>query len=339
MVQWTANFLSDRSIAVRLDGFLSNRFALKAGVPQGSVLAPILFLIFIINLLNVTSSPIHSYADDSTLHLPIKHSTRSSPSNISNARSLGVTQINNDLNLILQWGEANLVNFNSSKTHCVYISRKNDTDLIPMPTMDNSPVVVEQSLHMLGVTITNSLNWNTHIKTIVRSASRRLGILYRAKRLFSSTQRLTLYKAQVRPLLEYCSHVWGGAALSTLALLDRVQTKAIRFVGDLNLINKLQSLHHRRCVASLSLFYRYYFGKCSAEIASSVPLPLTFARVTRFATFSNSFQVTQPRLRTDAHGSSFFPRTAALWNKLPASAFPHTYNLQTFKKNINQLSI
>ena len=191
---------------------------------------------------------------------------------------------------------------------------------------------------MLGVTITNSLNWNTHIKTIVRSASRRLGILYRAKRLFSSTQRLTLYKAQVRPLLEYCSHVWGGAASTTLALLDRVQKKAIRFIGDLNLTDKLQSLHHRRCVASLSLFYRYYFGKCSAELASSVPLPLTFTRVTRSATFSNSFQVTQPRVRTDSHVSSFFPKTAALWNKLPAPTFPLTYNLQAFKENVNRLS-
>ena len=203
--------------------------------------------------------------------------------------------------------------------------------------MNGSILQNSTSFDILGVHIDANLNWSTHIKTIARSASRRLGILFRAKRLFSPIQRITLYKAQVRPILEYCSHVWSGAGPSAMALLDRVQSKAIRFIDNEHLSSSLQSLHHRRCVSALSLFYRYYFGKCSAELASSVPLPLVFARVTRAESLCNPFRVTISRNRTSAHSTSFFPRTGDLWNQLPPNCFPTSYNLQLFKRNINQL--
>jgi hypothetical protein len=122
-----------------------------------------------------------------------------------------------------------------------------------------------------------------------------------------------------------------------LGLLDRVQSKAIRFVDKPSLTDSLKSLHHRRCVSALALFYRYYFGKCSQELASSVPLPLTYSRNTRAQAIWNPFRVTIPRNRTSGHLSSFFPRTSVIWNSLPPAAFPTSYNLQSFKCNVNRL--
>ena len=134
---------------------------------------------------------------------------------------------------------------------------------------------------------------------------------------FSPSQLLTIYKSQIRPSLEYCSHVWGGAPKSSLNLLDRVQSKAIRLINNPNLTNSLQSLSHRHLVADLSIFYRYFHGHCSLEIKNIIPDPMRRVRTTRSSTHSHPFQVTLPTPRTLAHKSSFISRTSQLWNSLP----------------------
>jgi len=337
LVKWIASFLEARSIAVRLDGTTSERHILQAGVPQGSVLAPVLFLVFINDLLSIANSDLHCYADDSTLHRSFVPSARASSARVTELRQSTATSLSSDLSNIIDWGNANLVKFNSSKTQAVIVSRKKDSGDFPDFLMDDSVVNVEHSFTVLGVNITDSLKWCSHVKSIARAASRRLGILFRAKRLFSASQRFVLYKAQVRPLLEYCSHIWSGVGNVGLRLLDRVQSKAIRFIDSTDLTDNLHSLHHRRCVAALCLFYRYYFGKCSQELASAVPLPLVYNRVTRAEAECNPYRVRIPRCRTSAHSSSFFPRTAVVWNDLPMHCFPSCYNMQCFKTNVNKL--
>ena len=166
-----------------------------------------------------------------------------------------------------------------------------------------------------------------------------LGFLSRVHGYFSPSQLLTIYNSQIRPSLEYCSHVWGGAPKSSLHLLDRVQSKAIRLINNLNLTNYLQSLSHRRLVADLSIFYRHFHGHCSQEIKNIIPDPVRRVRTTRSSTYSHSFQVTLPIPRTLAHKSSFIPRTSQLWNSLPPTTFPVPYNLSSSKSNINKLDL
>nr|CAH7763461.1 unnamed protein product [Callosobruchus chinensis] len=97
-----------------------------------------------------------------------------------------------------------------------------------------------------------------------------------ARKYFSPSNLLTLYKAQIRPSLEYCSHIWGAAAPTTLFILDAVQRRAIRVIGDPALTCHLQPLSHRRAVGDLSLFYRYSNGFCSSELTAIIP-PLSQA--------------------------------------------------------------
>ena len=139
--------------------------------------------------------------------------------------------------------------------------------------------------------------------------------------------------------LEYCSHVWGGARKSTLCLLDKVQSKAIRLINNPNLTKSLQPLSHRRLVGDLSIFYRYSNGHCSQEIWDIIPVPLRHVRTTRSSTHSHPFQVSLPTSRTLSHQSSFIPRTCNLWNVLPSSCFPESYNLPSFKSKINKLDL
>ena len=133
------------------------------------------------------------------------------------------------------------------------------------------------------------------------------------------------------------SHVWGGALKSTLCLLDKVQSNAIRLINNPNLTKSLQPLSHRRLVGDLSIFYRYLHGHCSQEIREIIPVPLRCVRTTRSSTHSHPFQVSLPNPRTLSHKSSIIPRTCNLWNVLPSSYFPESYNLPYFKSKISKL--
>nr|CAH7727572.1 unnamed protein product [Callosobruchus chinensis] len=129
--------------------------------------------------------------------------------------------------------------------------------------------------------------WHEHVLSIATAAGKKLGYLFRARKYFSLSNLLTLYKAQIRPRLEYCSHIWGAAAPTTLSILDAVQRRAIRLIGDPALTCHLQPLSHRRAVGDLSLFYRYSNGFCSSELTSIIPPLSKPARCTRGTSFSH----------------------------------------------------
>ena len=135
--------------------------------------------------------------------------------------------------------------------------------------------------------------------------------------------------------MEYCCHAWAGAPSCYLELLDKQQKQICRTVGP-SLAASLEPLAHRRNLASLSLFNRYYFGRCSSELAQLVPLPYSRGRSTRYSDRLHDFSVTIPRCYKDVYVNSFFPRTARLWNSLPIECFPLTYDLSGFKSRINR---
>nr|CAH7725441.1 unnamed protein product [Callosobruchus chinensis]CAH7752364.1 unnamed protein product [Callosobruchus chinensis] len=113
--------------------------------------------------------------------------------------------------------------------------------------------------------------WHEHVASIATAARKKHGYLFRARKYFSPCNLLTLYKAQIRPSLEFCSHIWGAAAPTTLSILDAVQRRAIRFIGDPPVTCHLQPPSHRRAVGDLSFFYRYSNGFCSYEMTSIIP--------------------------------------------------------------------
>ena len=114
---------------------------------------------------------------------------------------------------------------------------------------------------------------------------------------------------------------------------------SLRLINDPNLTNSLQSLSHRRLVADLSIFYCYFHGHCSQEIKNIIPDPVRRVRTTKSSTHSHPFQVTLPNPRALAHKSSFLPRTSQLWSSLPPTTFPESYNLSSFKSNVNKLDL
>ena len=146
---------------------------------------------------------------------------------------------------------------------------------------------------------------------------------------------LYLYKSTICSCIEYCYHVWAGDPSCYLELLDKLQKRICSTVGS-SFAASLEPLGHCQNVASLSLFYRYYFGRCSLELPQLVPLPFSCVWYTRYSDRLHDFFVTIPRCYKDVNVNSFFPCTARLWNSLPMKCFSLTYNLSGFKSRVNR---
>ena len=145
-------------------------------------------------------------------------------------------------------------------------------------------------------------------------------------------------QVQVRPSLDYFSHIWGGVPKSTPFLLKKLKSQSHLSCQQCQpkLIPPISV--HCHLVGDLSIFYRYFHGPCSQEIRDIIPVHLRHGRTTRSLTHSHPFQVLLPTSRTLSHKSSFIPRTCNLWNVLPSS-FPESYNLPSSKSKINKLDL
>ena len=201
--------------------------------------------------------------------------------------------------------------------------------------MDGSVLEDKTSFKMLGLTFSSKLDWGSYIVSIAKTATKKIGALIRSMKFLSPEVALYLYKSTKGPCMEYCCHVWAGAPSCYLELLDKLQKRICRTVGP-SLAASLEPLAHHRNVASVSLFYRYYFGRCSSELAQLVPLPYSRGRSTHYSDRLHDFSVTIPRCYKDVYVNSFFPHTARLWNSLPLECFPLTYDLSGLKSRINR---
>ena len=170
--------------------------------------------------------------------------------------------------------------------------------------MDRSVLEKKSSFKMLGLTFSSKLDWDSYIISIAKSASKKIGALIRPMKILSPEVVLYLYKSNIRPCMKYCCHVWASAP--SCYLLDKLLDNSYwncwisyrkGYAGLLvfHLLPLLNRLAHRRNVASLRIFYRYYFGRCSSELADLVPLPYSRGISNRYSDRLHDFSVTIPR--------------------------------------------
>lgn len=330
---WIASFLSGRSIQVVVDGLCSKTIPINAGVPQGSVLSPTLFLLHINDMLH--SGNIHCYADDSTGSAHYNGRAKMTPATVAESRTKLVSEIESTLEKVSEWGDENLVSFNPSKTQvCAFSAKK--TPFTIAPQFQSTPLKISKSIGILGVEISSEVQFRGHMENKAKLASKKLGVLNRAKRYFTPGHRLLLYKAQVRPHMEYCSFLWAGAPEYQLLPLDSIQRRAIRIVDDPKLTDRLETLRHRRDVGSLCVFYRLYNGECSEELFDLVPPSRFYHRTSRHREGAHPHILDAWHPKTTRASRSFFTRTCQMWNRLPPEVFPLRYNMGFFKRCVNR---
>ena len=195
IVEWIGSYLTGRSQKVVINGVSSGSTTVISGVPQGSVLGPLLFLIYIEDIccLNISSQMV-LYADDLVLYKVIQNET-------------DFMELQSDIVEVAKWVKDNSLTFNTSKCKSMLITRKMRT--MP-PLYLNGQVIVEvKKYKYLGVHLSLDLKWDTHITTICHKSKKLLGLMYR--RFYTTVDPIflcRLYLSLVRPILEYTCQVW-----------------------------------------------------------------------------------------------------------------------------------
>ena len=181
------------------------------------------------------------------------------------------SELKSDLRDTVDWSRKWLVDFNAGKTQLVSLDWSKNPGAIDVK-MDGSVLEEKTSFKMLGLTFSSKLDWGSYIVSIAKTASKKIGALICFMKFLSPEVALYLYKSTIWPCMEYCWHVWADAPSCYLELLGKLLKRICRTVGP-SLAASLEPLAHRQNIVSLSLFYRYYFGRCSSELAQLVPLP------------------------------------------------------------------
>ena len=226
-------YLTNRKQFACFDNHLSEHKNIRCGVPQGSILGPILFLLYINDLSNVSNVlKCILFADDTGIFF--------SHNDVNSLQEI----FNNELQLTTKWLNTNklLINVSTCNTNfMVFTKKKCNIDAISI-NMCNSEIKHVSSLKFLGVIVDNKLNWSNHIKFICNKLSKNIGVLYRLKSLPKSVLKL-IYNALIIPHINDCITAWGNAHDHYIQRIILLQKRAIRIVAHACPISCTYSTH------------------------------------------------------------------------------------------------
>ena len=286
---------------------------IEAGVPQGSILGPLFFLVYINDLVNDIKSNVHLFADDTSLYLVVD-----SPTNAA-------VLLNDDLKVIVNWAKTWLVLFNPSKTVSLIISRKINKPCHPPLIMDGTNLnAVEHHKH-LGLYFSNDGGWHKHVQYISEKAWKRVSILRTLKYMLDRNSLEKLYFSFIRPILEYGDVVWDNCTLKDKKSLESIQLECARIVTGASKcvsIEKLyldlgwETLQKRRTDHKLHYFYKMINNLVPDYLADLVPQYVR-ERSNNSYPLRNASDISHINARTALYKNSFLPLTSTLWNSLP----------------------
>lgn len=285
-------------MSVVVEGTESSVAPVTSGVPQGSVLGPLLFLLFINDLPASVLSPCRLYADDAMIY---------------NSRDNQVC-LQSDLDILNDWADTWQLSFSVSKCFLMTISRKKNIDTITYTLAGSNLELVEEHPY-LGIILQSDLTFISHISNIVSRARRLLGMLRRVLKDGDTKTRMIAFNTLVRPILEYGCPVWDPYFKKDIGSLQRVQNEALRFIfnikGQISFTQlrsdtDILSLEERRTQLRHILFFKSYAHAIDLEFYVPTKPNVEGSR-SFIQTRQGAFY--QPFIQTRQFYNSFWPRT------------------------------
>ena len=317
-LSWFRSYLFNRKQFCRVNGHSSVTEGVDCGVPQGSCLGPLLFLVYVNDLpYCLKTSDVAMYADDTTIYY-------SSPS-MTDIN----TAINADLEALRGWLEGNKLSLNVVKTQGMIIGRRCKLLSLDLPSsskpdlnIGSEEITMANNTKYLGLQVDDQLKWSTHLSNTIKKVSRGIGMLKFSKRYLPKESLIMLYRSLIEPYFRYCCPVWGSCGASVLDKLQKLQNRAARIVTNspydasaLPLIGSLGWLTIRELIdfetskmvyKSLNAlapdYLRNLFQKVSEATNSQLRNSKTDLRL--------------PLLRTSTGQKSFAYRGAKVWSDL-----------------------
>ena len=308
LYEWFKDYLINRKQRVVIRGQSSEWGIIEAGVPQGSNLGPLLFLIFIDDLSKAVNCHIKLFADDTCLYVTVDDPNEASES------------LNTNLNNVRKWANQWLVKFNAEKTKAMTVSNKH---LVHPPIQFDGVTLENVNTHKhLGLIFSKDLSWSYHIDSIIKDASKMLDVMRMLKYDVDRKSLETIYFTYIRPKLEYACQIWDDCTTRESNKLENLQLYAARIITGAKkgtshelLYNDVSwsTLADRRTHVKLKYMHKIVHG--NVPIFLSSVLPQVVGNVVPYR-LRNRHNLTQFQCRTEKFRKSFFPDGIRLWNNL-----------------------
>ena len=319
------SFIKDRKYFVNVNGTNSETKTVNIGVPQGSTLGPLLFLLYINDMACCSKIlELSQFADDSTITYSSKK--------LETAR----TTIESEFLKIVEWLSANKLIINLDKTHLMVFTNKKRLE--PISINVKGQIVNEiTETKFLGVILDNKLSWNAHIKYISKKISKSLSILKMLKSTFPCRILKSLYYSFVYPYFSYCNLIWGGAAKSHLESLVLLQKKCIRNISKVGYLDSTVPLFSEQKILNVGQIYNLNCAKFTFCSLNKTKYSEFNDRLATNGSFHNyptrsSKSLRKPRVRLQKFMNSFLNHGIEMWNNLP-DCIKNVKLLATFKRN------
>ena len=322
ILKWIENFLTNRTQTVIVNGVKSSESKVTSGVPQGSVLGPLLFVIYINDMPLCVNSSMYMYADDTKVFREIAHDD-------------DVEKLQNDLDRLGKWSEDWLIRFHPEKCSVLHLGRTN-----PHSTYELNGHQLEKSMAEkdLGVTIDDKLTFDEHIQAKIGKARQMWGMIRRTFKYIDHETFPLLFKAFVRPHIEYANSVWFPSGKGTIREIESIQRAASKQVPGLQGMSypdrlkslRLPTLKHRRRRGDLIEVYKMTTGLYDL---TAIP---AFEKVTDNGyTRGHCYKMRRPQSRTNIGQNRFTSRVVSDWNALPDEVV-ESPTINTFKNRLDK---
>ena len=315
------SYLNDRKQRVKLAGTFSDTRRIIKGVPQGSVLGPIVFNLFINDLYaTLENSILTNYADDNTITA------------VQDTKAKLLQTLTSESDAAISWFINNMMEANPTKFQAIALKNKEDLTI----SIAGSPINTDKHVTLLGVTLDKDLNFNEHIKTLCRKAAAQIAVLQRLSSYLDFNSRMAIFRCFILSHFSYCNLVWHFCGATNTSKLERLQFRALKFVfqdWDSNYTEllkkaKLPTLELARNRAILIEVF-----KSVNHLSPSFMWDLFEVRTTRY-NLRNNNQLCVGHSRTVRQGQlSLRVYGAKLWNSLPDDF--KNCDFKTFKHKVS----
>ena len=315
-LNWFTSYLYHRQQIVSCNGMLSEKENVTIGVPQGTILGPILYLIFVNDIIDILDNLINCimYADDSSLYC--------TGNDISEVRS----NLQLGLNVASEWFHNNRLLINSLKSSSILLGTRKRVNNVNLDIYISNNVLKQcKESKLLGLIIDESLQWDRHIDYLVKRISPKVGLLYRLSKFLPSTSLKTIYVTLIQPDIDYCVSIWANSANIHMMKIQRLQNRAARIICnnfDRNISSStlLKSLNIMNIKQRQQYFILILMFKCMNGLA-----PTTLNDNLNFVNDSHSYvtrasvqnDLTLPKPNCEIFCQSFMYLGPLMWNSLP----------------------
>ena len=319
LLDWIAAFLLDRRQRVVIQGSKSEWAPVTSGIPQGSVLGPTLFTLFVNDMPQQVSSCVKLFADDTKLYRRVTN---------------GSTELQADIDALVKWSKEWLLPFNSTKCRVMHLGRRNAEHPY---LLDGASIQEVREERDLGVVVDDELKFHQQTAAAIAKASQMLAVV---RRSFANLDEVTLpllFKTVVRPFLEYGNTIWGPFGKVDQKRLERVQRRATRMVEAVRHLEYPERLHklgmptlyYRRRRGDMITVYQLLHGGMAVD-------PETFLkRNCSEQTRGHPWKLRKPRASSLTRRNMFSTRVVNDWNSLPASVVS-AQSINQFKARLDK---